>query len=73
MFLIYYNRNEDIPKKDTINNYEYIFKEYTSKRPTLYEALYQMYSCADITDQKAYLFTKDILDKSNNVIKFNFK
>ena len=72
MFLHYYNKNEEIPKKQTIDDYENIFLEYKDKIPTLYEALYQMYRSLDIADQKAYLLSLNIIDKSKKVIEFNY-
>ena len=72
MFLHYYNKKEEIPKKDSIDDYENIFLEYKTKIPTLYEALYQMYESVVIQDQKAYLLSLNIIEKSKKVIEFNY-
>ena len=72
MFAHFYNKNEEIPKNESINSYENIFKEYNTKIPTLYEALYQMYHSLDITDQKANSIINYILEKTQKFIDFNY-
>ena len=72
MFVHFYNKNQDIPKNESIYSYENIFKEYNTKIPTLYEALYQMYHSLDITDQKSDSIIKFILEKAQKFIQFNY-
>ena len=73
MSLNYYNKSEDISKKESINNYYNIFKDYYIKFPTLSDALIQMFKSHNITDQKAYELKQDIIKKAINIIDFNFE
>ena len=73
MALYYYADKEDILKEDSINNYEDIFKEYNKKIPSLDEALNEMYKSINISDLKAKTLKEDILAKTAEIIRNNFK
>ena len=72
MSLMFYSEKEDIPKKESINNYNYLFKEYIKNNPCLNEALNQMYVSTGLSDEKVNELIKDILIKSEKIIEFNF-
>ena len=72
MSLHFYSYNEDIPKKESLIDFENIFKKFINNVPSLKEALYQMFKLAGIPDQEIYDLTNEILLKSEKIIKFNF-
>ena len=72
MSLHFYSYNEDIPKKESLIDFENIFKEFINNVPSLKEALYQMFKLEGIPDQEVYDLTNEILLKSEKIIKFNF-
>ena len=72
MSLLFYTPNEDIPIKDSLNDYKIIFEEYSTYNPSLKEALEQMFKSTGISDQKAFEFANDIIIKVEKIIKYNF-
>ena len=72
LFINYYPLNEDIPKYESINNYQHIFIEYSEKIPSLTDALYQMFKSTVILDQKVHDITQYIMQKAEKIAKFNF-
>ena len=72
MSIHFYDSNEDTIKNESINNFSSIFKEYSIKIPSLNDALNEMFISTGIPSQKAYEFTKEIMLKSSEIIKYNF-
>ena len=68
MNLHFYPEKEDYLIKDSINNYQDIFIEYTKKTPTLKEALNQLFICSGISEEKEKKYTNNILIKSENIV-----
>ena len=48
----FYEKIDDIPKNESLNKYKHLFLNYTTSVPSLTEALNQMFSSTDISDQK---------------------
>ena len=76
MSLIFYDENESIQKKETLDNYQNLFLQYSQRRPTLSEALDQMFTTSGATSQYSkalidYILFKvqNIVDKKKNEIK----
>ena len=68
MSLNLYIEEEDYKKEESINNYKDLFIPYEKEKPSLTDALIQMFKSAKLNDQKCDELTKDILDKCKNHI-----
>ena len=68
----FYADGEDNINEDSINNYEYIFKQYIKTTPNLEEALNEMYMSTNISELKVKALKEDILLKSAEIVKNNF-
>ena len=54
----FYSKNEE-KTFDSLNNYEYLFKNYSSNPPSLEEALMELFRNAKATkEEKSYIFMK---------------
>ena len=69
----FYEKTEDVPKNESLNKYQHLFLNYTKSLPSLTEALNQMFSSTDISDQKINELTEDILSKSQKNINSIFE
>ena len=73
MSVAFYNLKDDIPKSNSLNDYEYIFEEYKTKNLTLEESLKEMYSSINLTEEKVKALTNDILlYKSVEIVQNNY-
>ena len=70
--LNFYPPNEDIQKYESIDNYKNIFTEYIEKKPTINEALLELFQSTGISEQKANEMMQDILSKAGKVVEFNY-
>jgi hypothetical protein len=69
----FYERIEDIPKNESFNKYQHLFLNYSQSVPSLTEALNQMFSSTDISEQKINELTEDILSKIQKHINIVFE
>ena len=72
MSIIYYSEEEDNNKEESINKYKELFSEYKTQKPSLSDALEQMFLSAGANKNKSYDLTKDILLKCESKINDNF-
>ena len=72
MSIIYYSEEEDNNKEESINKYKELFSEYKNQKPSLSDALEQMFLSAGANKNKSYDLTKDILLKCESKINDNF-
>ena len=72
MSLFFYPNNEDIPKKESINNFENIFLEYINKNINLEEALNELFISARLSESRAKFLTKKIYEASQIIINKNY-
>ena len=72
MSLHFYTKKEEIRKVESLSNYQDLFKEYLKDPPSLNEALNEMFLSTGISDEKANIFTNDIISKSHDFLQFNF-
>ena len=73
MSIIYYSKEEESRKEESINKYKGIFLEYEKKLPDLSEALRQMYISSGTNEEKSDELIKDIIYKCQQKIKENFE
>ena len=71
MSLNFYTKKEEIKKVESLSNYQDLFKEYLKDPPSLNEALNEMFLSTGISDEKAHIFTNDIISKSEKFLEFN--
>ena len=72
MSIIYYSEEEDNNKEESINKYKELFSEYKTQKPSLSDALEQMFLSAGANKNKSYDLTKDILLKCESKINDSF-
>ena len=72
MSIIYYSEEEDNNKEESINKYKELFSEYKTQKPSLSDALEQMFLSAGANKNKSNDLTKDILLKCESKINDNF-
>ena len=72
MSLYFYIKKEENDKEESINNYNYLFQKYEYKKPTLSEALYQMFKSSNLNEKFSQDFTEDILNKCHDKIDNDF-
>ena len=73
MSLIFYNEEENNNKEVSIDNYKHMFIEYEKNKPTLSEALIQMFNSSDAqSNQLKEKLVNDILSKCESTIEKNF-
>ena len=63
--------NEDINIKDSINNHDNLFYKYKEEKPSLHEALLQMFNSCHISEKEAEEYTNDIICKTKNIVSKN--
>ena len=63
--------NEDINIEDSINNYNYLFSKYKEEKPSLTEALLQIFNSCQISEKEVKEYTKDIIRKTKYIISKN--
>ena len=68
----FYTKKENITKQVPIDYYLEIFKDYNIGPNFITDALKELFLSAGLNDEKAYLFTKDIISKSEKILEFNF-
>ena len=68
----FYTKKENITKQRSIDYYQDIFKEYNIEPPSLVDSLNELFLSVGLSDGKAELFTKDIIEKCQNFLDFNF-
>ena len=73
MSKIFYLKEEDNKREDSIQNYNKIFESYTDNIPTLEEALKEMYILSKLQKIKAIDLTNDIIYKCNNKMENRMK
>ena len=73
MSLIYYTEEEDNNKEESINNYKDLFSNYETEKPTLSEALTQMFISSGAQPNKSNELVEDILSKCKSTIDENLK
>ena len=73
MSLIYYSKEEEENKEESINKYKDLFIEYEKKLPTLSEALKQMFISYGANEKKSDELIKDIISKCDKRIEENFE
>ena len=59
MSIYFYDDNENVEKEESIDNYKNLFLEYYQKRPTLEEALDQMFISSGATPE----YSKNLIHK----------
>ena len=71
---IFYNEEENNNNEDSIDNYKYMFIEYENNKPTLSEALTQMFNSSDVKSSQYEVeeLVNDILSKCESLIEKNF-
>ena len=73
MSLNFYNEEENNNKEVSIDNYKHMFIEYEKNKPTLSEALTQMFNSSDVqSNQLKEKLVNDILSKCESTIEKNF-
>ena len=72
MSLIFYSEEENNNKEESINNYKDMFLDYENKKPTLSEALTQMFISSGAELNQSKELVKDILSKCKSTIDDNF-
>ena len=73
MSLIYYTEEENNNKEESINNYKDLFSNYETEKPTLSEALTQMFISSGAQPNQSNELVKDILSKCKSTIDENLK
>ena len=68
MSLIFYAKEEDYGKEESVNLYKSLFSSYKNLNPNLSDALNQMFKSENLDDKKCNELTKDLLDKCINKI-----
>ena len=63
--------NEDINIEDSINNHDNLFYQYKKEKPSLREALLQMFNSCHISEKEAEEYTNDIICKTKNIVSKN--
>ena len=69
MSLIFYSKEEDYGKEESVNHYNSLFSSYKNLTPNLSDSLNQMFKSENIDDKKCSELTEDILDKCKNKIE----
>ena len=64
----FYSEEENYIKEELINNYKDMFSDYEDKKPTLSEALTQMFISSGVEPNKSKDLVKDILSKCKSYI-----
>ena len=72
MSIYFYDDNENVEKEESIDNYKNLFLEYYQKRPTLEEALDQMFISSGATPEYSKNLIEKILNKVQSFINNNF-
>ena len=72
MSLYFYNENENNKKEESINNYAFIFREFTKKVPNLKNALKQLFINSGGAIEQLNFYIQDIISKTDIIIKKNF-
>lgn len=72
MSLHFYTEKEDYLKEESINKYVDEFISYNEKKPTLSDALNQMFKSSQLTEEEVNDLTKDILTKTEEIINENW-
>ena len=72
MSLNYYFEEEENSREESLNNYKYLFTNYESKKPTLEEALNQIFKSVVFDEAKAKSLTDDIIGKCKQAIDPRF-
>ena len=73
MSLDFYTEEENNDKEVSINNYKDMFIEYEKNKPTLSEALTQMFISSGAQSNQSEELVKDILSKCESTIEKNFE
>ena len=71
MSLIFYSEEENNNKEESINNYKDMFSNYENEKPTLSEALTQMFISSGADPNQSKDLVKDILSKCKSTIDDN--
>jgi len=71
MSLIFYSEEEDNNKEESISKYKDMFLDYENKKPTLSEALTQMFISSGAEQNQSKILVKDILSKCKSTIDNN--
>ena len=71
MSLHYYTEKEEYLIEESINNYKYIFIEYSKEPPSLSDSLKQMFISYGATEEKSKELIKDIISKIDIIINRN--
>ena len=69
----FYSDNEDNNNKESINKYKYLFLSYEKEKPSLRQALDQMFISSNADSNKSKDLVDDILSKCISTIKENFE
>ena len=72
MSLNYYFEEEENSREESLNNYKYLFTNYESKKPTLEEALNQIFKSVVFDEAKAKSLTNYIIGKCKQAIDPRF-
>ena len=72
MSLIFYSEEENNNKEESINNYKDLFLNYENEKPTLSEALTQMFISSGAEPNQSNDLVNDILSKCKSTIDNNF-
>ena len=72
MSLYFYPINEDIPKKESINNYENIFNEFSNHKLSLEESLNDLLIFNGLPEDKAKEISEKICKKSKEIVNKNW-
>ena len=73
MSLIFYSKEEDNNREESVDNYKKIFKEYEKALPSLSEALKQMFQNSNLDANLVNELTNDIIDKCKKTIDKNYE
>ena len=73
MSLYFYSKKEQIPKNVSIKDFKDIFIKYSENKPTLEEALYEMFLLNKINEKKSNELVNDIIKRSDKFIKYNYE
>ena len=69
---LFYDKNEEIPKDKSINDYSNMFTDFNQDIPNLNEALKQMIFSTGIKDDKATRLVNEILSKTEDIVQYNY-
>ena len=72
MSLFFYDEEENNEREVSIDNYKQMFIEYEENKPTLSEALTQMFKLSDVQENQIEELVKDIISKCKSTIEKNF-